>query len=108
MTNEEIEKQAEKYTNSINTLIYDIEDNAINIALKLRQSFKDGAKWGIANAIEWHDLRENPNDLPKEDCETVTLHENGNKNIIKWKHGEWTNAIIIPVIAWCELPQFKE
>lgn len=57
---------------------------------------------------KWHDLREDPNDIPKEDCETVTLHENGNKNIIKWKHGEWTNAIVIPVIAWCELPKFKE
>ena len=57
---------------------------------------------------KWHDLRKDPNDLPKEDCETVTLHENGNKNIIKWKHGEWINAIVVPVIAWCELPKFEE
>ena len=31
----------------------------------------------------WYDLIKDPKDLPKEDCETVTLHENGNKNIIK-------------------------
>ena len=60
------------------------------------------------NGIKWHDIQEDPNDLPKEDCETVTLHENGNKNIIKWRNGEWNNAIVIPVIAWFEIPHFEE
>lgn len=57
---------------------------------------------------QWHDLRKDPNDLPKEDCEIITLHENGNKNIQKWKNGNWTNAIVIPVIAWCEIPKYEE
>ena len=57
---------------------------------------------------QWHDLRKDLNDLPKEDCEIITLHENGNKNIQKWKNGNWTNAIVIPVIAWCEIPTFTD
>ena len=57
---------------------------------------------------KWHDLRKDPNDLPKEDCEIITLHKNGNKNIQRWKNGNWTNAIVIPVIAWCEIPTFTD
>lgn len=70
--------------------------------------FKDGAEFGYNKANEWHDLRKDHNDLPKEDCEIITLHENGNKNIQKWKNGNWTNAIVIPVIAWCEISTFTE
>ena len=61
-----------------------------------------------AGRPQWHDLRKDPNDLPKEDCEIITLHENENKNIQKWKNGNWTNAIVISVIAWCEIPTFTD
>ena len=72
------------------------------------QAFKDGAEFGYNKANEWHYVKDG--DLPKKDCEVITLHENGNKNIIKWKNGNWTNAIVIPVIAWKEivLPELKE
>lgn len=30
------------------------------------ESFKDGAEFGYNKANEWHDLRKNPNDLPKD------------------------------------------
>lgn len=104
MIQEEIEKQAEEYCKKeCGSYYYECYRECSSI-----EAFKAGAKWGVANAIKWHDLRKDPKDLPKEDCETVTLHENGNKNIIKWKHGEWTNAIVIPVITWCELPTYKE
>ena len=69
------------------------------------RTFLGGLK---AGRPQWHDLRKDPNDLPKEDCEIITLHENGNKNIQKWKNGNWTNAIVIPVIAWCEIPTFTD
>lgn len=29
------------------------------------RAFKDGAEFGYNKANEWHDLQENPNDLPK-------------------------------------------
>ena len=89
-----------------------------------QDGFQDGANFGYQEGLKakinattisdcpvkdkWHDLRKDPNDLPTCDCETVTLHENGNKNIQKWKNGNWTNAIIIPVIAWYELLKFEE
>ena len=69
------------------------------------RTFLGGLK---AGRPQWHDLRKDSNDLPKEDCEIITLHENGNKNIQKWKNGNWTNAIVIPVIAWCEIPTFTD
>ena len=78
------------------------------ILAMMQQVFKDGAEFGYNKANEWHDLRKDPNDLPKKDCEVITLHENGNKNIIRWKNGNWTNAIVIAVIAWCEIPSFDK
>ena len=69
------------------------------------RTFLGGLK---AGRPQWHDLRKDQNDLPKEDCEIITLHENGNKNIQKWKNGNWTNAIVIPVIAWCEITTFTD
>ena len=71
-------------------------------------AFTSMKEQGLFPFGKWHDLRKDPNDLPKEDCEIITLHENGNKNIQKWKNGNWTNAIVIPVIAWCEIPNFTD
>ena len=117
------EKEAEEYAEEHKEV--DWEGFDVNKE-DLKKAFKDGAEFGYNKAFveadknlkavvadfnkanEWHDLRKDPNDLPKEDCETVTLHENGNKNIIKWEHGEWFNAIVIPVIAWCKIPVYKE
>lgn len=47
MTKEEIEVQAEDYTNNRDCYVYDCEDNAIDITGNLRQAFQDGAKWGM-------------------------------------------------------------
>ena len=71
-------------------------------------AFTSMKEQGLFPFGKWHNLRKDPNDLPKEDCEIITLHENGNKNIQKWKNGNWTNAIVISVIAWCEIPTFAD
>lgn len=68
-------------------------------------AYEEGAE---KNDAVWHDLRKDPNDLPKKDCEVVSIHENGNKAILKWKNGGWTCAIMIPIVAWCEIPKFEE
>ena len=54
---------------------------------------------------QWHDLREDPDDLPKESGEFWT----------KWEDGAYSTAHYFAdsgfgsyVIAWCELPEFKE
>ena len=75
----------------------------------LEKMWQEGAEYGYKyKENEWHDLRKAPNDLPKKDCEIITLHKDGNKNIQKWKNGNWTNSIVIPVIAWCEIPTFTD
>lgn len=72
-------------------------------------AYQRGRMAGKAEANRvWHDLRKEPNDLPHRNCEVVSIHENGNKNILKWKNGEWTCAIVVPVIAWLEIPKFGE
>lgn len=108
MTNEE---KAEEYTDSINTLIYDIEDNAINIARHLRKAFLDGLKEGRP---KWHDLRKDPNDLPKENGHYWCYVDDGvfhtDYGVIyfaggKWESEKWENKT--KILTWCELPKFE-
>lgn len=80
---------------------------------EIQKAFTKGFDLGVkavsdAGRVKWHDLRKNPKDLPTCDCETITLHENGNKNIQRWQNGNWTNAIVIPIVAWCEILEFNE
>ena len=61
------------------------------------------------NGIQWHDLRKDPNDLPKKNKSYwVYMDCQGNKIYcsIVWQ-GCWCgwNGV---ALAWCEEPQFKE
>lgn len=105
---QEFEKQAEEYT----------EENGekYNAHLSSKRmiylSFQDGAKWGMEHAIQWHDLRKNSNDLPKEVNKfiIIALYNCITEEIITTvgTYEEFGNILIGNVIAWCELPQFKE
>ena len=59
---------------------------------------------------KWHDLRKDPNDLPKE--YTEVLDDEGRQVVLRKGHwrfvygGDWEDDAI--VYAWCEIPQFKE
>ena len=104
MTDEEM---AEKYRKSLKQKL--IDEDEFELLEMFDENVEEAYLAGLkAGRPQWHDLRKDPNDLPKEDCEIITLHENGNKNIQKWKNGNWTNAIVIPVIAWCEIPTFTD
>jgi len=73
----------------------------------------------IENGIQWHDLRKDPNDLPPKmglgskevyvqyDTKGVTDFAcyRFDKNI--WERSE-DDEQAVGVIAWCEIPQFKE
>ena len=79
--------------------------------------FKNGYIAGATkNGIQWYDLRKDPNDLPKRDKSfviDVTIPVMTHPSYVfacyysavkKWfSQGEEIN-----VIAWCEIPQFKE
>ena len=71
---------------------------------------KDGYIAGATeNGVVWHDLRKNPNDLPKKNKSYwVYIDCQGNKiyRSIVWQ-GCWLGWNCVPR-AWCEEPQFKE
>ena len=85
----------------------------------VRQAYIDGA---TENGIQWHDLRKDPNDLPKEEGDYfLCLYDNETKSIFYEVFGfakryadreEWYVESMLwnieDVIAWCEKPQFKE
>ena len=72
------------------------------------------------NGIQWHDLRKDPNDLPQkvEDerqiSDTVWIHIDNwgtEEGYYDYSLKSWIvrcRVVNIPVIAWCEIPQFKE
>ena len=112
MKEEEIEKQAEEYAKIRQQSV--INSKTITIVNEVKkQAFKDGAKWGIANAIEWHDLRKNPNDLPKHSG--LYCAQNGEVREYVKEEKSWFTVHFEPCMnrtdetyLWCELPQFKD
>ena len=91
----------------------------INLAYhrNLKTAYIAGA---TENGIQWHDLRKDPNDLPQkvEDgrqiSDTVWLHIHNwgtEEAYYDYSLKSWIvrcRVVSIPVIAWCEIPQFKE
>ena len=80
------------------------------INLLRQKAWRDGYIAGATeNGIQWHDLRKDPNDLPKKNKSYwVYIDCQGNKiyRSIVWQEC-WLGWNCIP-LAWCEEPQFKE
>lgn len=59
----------------------------------------------------WHNLRKNPNDLPKRKG-NVVLNQDGDKVTYDYFEGRWRwldgTADGLEMIAWCEVPKLKE
>ena len=58
---------------------------------------------------KWHNLRKDPNDLPNDD-KIVSDREGNNVRYVKHRN-KWFyrhRTCEADVIAWCEIPQFKE
>lgn len=80
---------------------------------KYEEGFKDGAEFGYNKANEWHNIKENPNDLPNDgelvvadngltiDCVKFRKNEFGNS----WKHD---NFELYNVICWKKLVLSKD
>ena len=75
----------------------------------LRQTaWRDGYIAGaIENGIEWHDLRKNPNDLPRQGVELLVLVDGYTRTAMYSKE---TNSFTCQegVIAWMYEPKFEE
>ena len=48
------------------------------------KGFKDGAEFGYNKANEWHDLRKDSNNLPKENMKQVMVITNYNECLMGW------------------------
>ena len=74
------------------------------------QGYLAGAK---ENGVVWHDLRKDPNDLPKDDKKYFIYTNLGNYYFTQFRETYWvgvmTNEFVSnnAVIAWCEIPQFQ-
>ena len=67
------------------------------------------------NGFVWHDLREDPTDLPKRDERFSTnisvpvLTQTSGFAFYQFDDKKWYyQGKVVDVIAWCEIPQFKE
>ena len=67
------------------------------------------------NGIQWHDLRKDPNDLPKDNVVLIQTESNCHFIALYYPEEKWwgtyemlSHRIHGKIIAWCEIPQFKE
>ena len=81
-----------------------------DILKHLEESYANGYKNGLAEGkTKWHDLRKNPNDLPKENGEyygKVNYFGEQSRNIFFVVDRK--SFDVDCVLAWCELPKFEE
>ena len=98
------EEMAVEYSKSVCAWI---EDREPLDEIDIQEAFLAGLK--AARQKMWHDLRENPNDLP-EDC---AINQDGKRvfydSINKvWRNDDADEYICDDPIAWCEIPTFEE
>ena len=97
------EEMAVEYSKSACALI---EDREPLDETDIQEAFLAGLK--AARQKMWHDLRENPNDLP-EDC---VINQDGKRVLYDhinkvWRNDDADEYICDDPIAWCEIPTFE-
>ena len=86
--------------------------------LSFQEFWEEGYKKGLAEGKpKWHNLREDPHDLPKDNDKKLCFYKKG-KVIARYdsEYNCWETCFnnletIIPlsvITAWCELPKFEE
>lgn len=75
-----------------------------------KKTYIDSAK---ENGIQLHDLRKDPNDLPKENCKVYLYAKDKEYYMGSFENGAWKYdggfyASDDFVIAWCEKPTFDK
>lgn len=102
------EKEAEDKAFEKYPLSSDYDSIAFERNIKYEEGFKDGAEFGYSKAVEWHDLRKNPDDIPHE--------ESGQLYLLYWRLGSIDGYSVVrkivnplkDVIAWCRVPCYGE
>ena len=113
------EKDAEEYIEEHS--FFDEESGVKSLDVTSKTIFQDGAEFGYNKANEWHDLRKDPNDLPKnKDVMCICLGQIckrfypfptecwiGYYDALGWSD-YMGSSLYSNVFYWCEIPQFKE
>lgn len=102
-------ERAEEYRKSLKQKLID-EDEFERLEMfdeNVEEAYLAGLK--AARKEMWHDLRENPNDLP-EDC---AINQDGKRVLYDhinkvWRNDDADEYICDDPIAWCEIPTFEE
>lgn len=94
MTQEEITKAAEAYTDATRAYMFGYETELV------MNAFEAGAEWALAN--QWHDINK---ELPRETENVLVLSECQIPII-----GKMDSEIIkeLNITYWCEIPKFNE
>lgn len=102
-------ERAEEYRKSLKQKLID-EDEFERLEMfdeNVEEAYLAGLK--AARKEMWHDLRENPNDLP-EDC---VINQDGKRVIYDsinkvWRNDDADEYICDDPVAWCEIPTFEK
>ena len=109
MTDEELEKRAEKWVDSEVDKCY-VPDCNLGYRQDLEKAYIIGAK---ENGVVWHDLRKNPDDLPSRlqkefDVSIFVFNQNLEQCYYDYRQKHWFTENSDEMIAWCEIPKFEE
>ena len=101
----EDDKLAEEYANTVKCE-WENDTYYVDCRDEVEEAFLAGLK--AARKEMWHDLRENPNDLP-EDC---VINQDGKRVLYDrinkvWRNDDADEYICDDPIAWCEIPTFE-
>ncbi|MCQ2053164.1 MAG: hypothetical protein MJZ03_04435 [archaeon] len=106
------EEKAEEYIKNVRT---ELENQTywVDCTDEVKQAYLDGLAEGKP---KWHDVRKDPNDLPKlaDTCFTWSItvaNQNGEACIYNYRRSCWQTCLFTKIdepIKWCELPKFKE
>lgn len=106
------EKETEEYRKDLKSKFF-LSEPQLDLAC---QGFKDG----FSKAKEWHDLRENPDDLPpmiedeRKISQDVWLHVKNwgsESGYYSYRKNVWMvrcREVNLPVLGWTEIPKFRE
>lgn len=107
-----VEEKAEKWIDKNISLGMSMYNPSIESTS--RRAYLESAE---ENGVVWHDLRKDPNDLPKIVKEYITNIGVMTFDRLKDRHlwatptcdaCDYSEEVTDEVIAWCEIPQFKE
>ena len=112
------EKEAEEIAKDIYIHHFDDNVNYPCVLQAITAGVQKGAEFGYNKANEWHDLRKNPKDLPEKmglgSVEVYVAYEGGVTDFACYRFDKkcWERSEdeeeAVNVIAWREIPTFKE